>query len=376
MALEFNDPLAHLIEAGSDFFLMPSRYEPCGLNQMYSLRYGTIPIVRATGGLADTVHDYAFETGKGNGFVFEEYTGEALLAAIRRALTLYQKKRPWKKLVSEVMKIDHSWGSTAKRYVQIYERAQAKRRGGRHPRSCSRTRPGSSDPGEGRSLPFRGAGIRSDSFYWADSIRSLCSARVAASPCSSGTRKESESVPENEAQTGTPRVDQGLTRPPEMLGIREDPFSDQADQGGAALDGDDGPRAPRGCLDHRLGLFSRCDDELDEMGSAREIGPGIVEEEGGAGVGEERARRPARSGRRLRRPSSRVRCPPVRCASAGSSTRTQCTGIPGPRPSRDSSPSVPPRSRPAGERRRRSSSPSRGSGKCAPRRAARTFGPG
>lgn len=129
VALEFNDPLAHLIEAGSDFFLMPSRYEPCGLNQMYSLRYGTIPIVRATGGLADTVHDYAFETGKGNGFVFEKYTGEALLATIRRALTLYQKKRPWKKLITEVMKIDHSWGSTAKRYVQIYERAQGKREG-------------------------------------------------------------------------------------------------------------------------------------------------------------------------------------------------------------------------------------------------------
>ena len=126
-AVEFNDTLAHLIEAGSDFFLMPSKYEPCGLNQMYSLRYGTVPIVRATGGLADTVQDYEFETGRGNGFVFEEYSGEALLAAIKRALTLYQKKRPFKKLVTEIMKIDHSWGSAAKKYEAAYARAHAKR---------------------------------------------------------------------------------------------------------------------------------------------------------------------------------------------------------------------------------------------------------
>jgi starch synthase len=129
VALEFNDKLAHLIEAGSDFFLMPSKYEPCGLNQMYSLRYGTVPIVRATGGLADTVQDYEFETGRGNGFVFEEYSGEALLATIRRALALYQKKRAWKKLQTEIMKIDHSWGGAARKYVAAYERVMAKRRG-------------------------------------------------------------------------------------------------------------------------------------------------------------------------------------------------------------------------------------------------------
>ena len=128
VALEFNDKLAHLIEAGSDFFLMPSKYEPCGLNQMYSLRYGTIPIVRATGGLADTVHDYEFETGKGNGFTFEDYTGEALLEAIKRALKLYQKKRPLKKLITEIMQIDHSWDTAARKYVAAYERAIAKRR--------------------------------------------------------------------------------------------------------------------------------------------------------------------------------------------------------------------------------------------------------
>jgi starch synthase len=127
VALEFNDPLAHLIEAGSDFFLMPSRYEPCGLNQMYSLRYGTVPIVRATGGLADTVREYDPETGRGNGFVFEDYDPAALLSAIKRGLALYQKKRPWKKLVTDVMRIDHSWASAAEKYVQAYERVQAKR---------------------------------------------------------------------------------------------------------------------------------------------------------------------------------------------------------------------------------------------------------
>ncbi len=128
-SLGFNDQLAHLIEAGSDFFLMPSRYEPCGLNQMYSLRYGTVPIVRATGGLADTVQDYEPETGRGNGFVFEEYTGEAFLGAIRRGLALYQKKRPWKKLVTEIMKSDHSWGAAARKYVAAYERVIARRAG-------------------------------------------------------------------------------------------------------------------------------------------------------------------------------------------------------------------------------------------------------
>lgn len=126
--LTFNDPLAHLIEAGSDFFLMPSRYEPCGLNQMYSLRYGTIPIVRATGGLADTVHEYAPSTGRGNGFVFEEYEPEAMLDAIRRGLAVYKRKRPWKKLLSTVMQIDHSWSRAARVYVEAYQRAAATRR--------------------------------------------------------------------------------------------------------------------------------------------------------------------------------------------------------------------------------------------------------
>jgi len=127
VALEFNEPLAHLIEAGSDFFLMPSRYEPCGLNQMYSQRYGTVPIVRATGGLADTVQDYDPQTGRGSGFVFEEYAPEPLLATIRRALAAYEKKRPFKKLVTDIMKIDHSWASAAAKYVEVYRKVAARR---------------------------------------------------------------------------------------------------------------------------------------------------------------------------------------------------------------------------------------------------------
>jgi starch synthase len=127
VSLMFNNPLAHLIEAGSDFFLMPSRYEPCGLNQMYSLRYGTVPIVRATGGLADTVRPYDPETGRGNGFVFEEYTAEAMLAAIHKGLAAYGRKRSWKKLVTDVMRLDFSWTRAAGKYVEAYGRAMAAR---------------------------------------------------------------------------------------------------------------------------------------------------------------------------------------------------------------------------------------------------------
>jgi len=128
VSLSFNDPLAHLIEAGSDFFLMPSRYEPCGLNQMYSLRYGTIPIVRATGGLADTVSEHDHATGKGNGFVFEEHDAVAMLAAIGRGLAAYGRKRSWKRLLSQVMRINHSWRSAALKYVDAYKEIAAIRR--------------------------------------------------------------------------------------------------------------------------------------------------------------------------------------------------------------------------------------------------------
>lgn len=123
--LTFNDELAHLIEAGSDMFLMPSRYEPCGLNQMYSLRYGTVPIVRATGGLADTVEDFDPSNGTGTGFVFEEYEAAAMLEAIERAVVAYGDAEVWKGLVSRGMVLDYSWGASAGKYVELYGRAVA-----------------------------------------------------------------------------------------------------------------------------------------------------------------------------------------------------------------------------------------------------------
>jgi starch synthase len=113
----FDEPLAHLIEGGADMFLMPSRFEPCGLNQMYSLRYGTVPIVRAVGGLADTVEEGV------TGFVFAEYTAEALLQTLHRALAAFRDARHWLALQLAGMKEDHSWDRSAREYVRIYERA-------------------------------------------------------------------------------------------------------------------------------------------------------------------------------------------------------------------------------------------------------------
>lgn len=115
----FSEELAHLIEAGSDIFLMPSRYEPCGLNQMYSLRYGTIPIVRKTGGLADTVTE--FKNGKGNGFVFDKYDSADFLKAIKRALKLFQNREEWIKLIRLAMAYDYSWTVSAKKYIELYK---------------------------------------------------------------------------------------------------------------------------------------------------------------------------------------------------------------------------------------------------------------
>ncbi len=118
--LGFNNELAHLIEAGSDMFLMPSRYEPCGLNQMYSLRYGTIPIVRATGGLDDTIEDYDPVTGSGTGFKFRSYDPTDLLTAIDRALELFQDKPAWRRMMKQGMMKDFSWEASAKKYVTLY----------------------------------------------------------------------------------------------------------------------------------------------------------------------------------------------------------------------------------------------------------------
>ncbi|MEO7788254.1 MAG: glycogen synthase GlgA [Vicinamibacterales bacterium] len=115
----FDERLNHLIEAGADMFLMPSRFEPCGLNQMYSLRYGTLPIVRATGGLRDTVED-AGQGGTGTGFVFTQYTPGALVDAIRRALAAYRSPDLWRGIQRRAMRQDHSWDASAREYVKVY----------------------------------------------------------------------------------------------------------------------------------------------------------------------------------------------------------------------------------------------------------------
>jgi starch synthase len=124
--LRFDDPLAHLIEAGSDMFLMPSKYEPCGLNQLYSLKYGTVPIVRKTGGLADTIENYDPATGQGTGFAFIDYDAQEFLATIQRALKVYQNKEAWAILMKNGMKKDFSWETSAKKYVEIYRKALQK----------------------------------------------------------------------------------------------------------------------------------------------------------------------------------------------------------------------------------------------------------
>jgi starch synthase len=118
--LGFNDELAHIIEGGSDIFLMPSRYEPCGLNQMYSLVYGTVPVVRETGGLADTVIKYNEKTGEGNGFLFKQYEVEPMIRELKRALKLFEDKKSWTRIMKNGMKSDFSWDSSAKKYIDLY----------------------------------------------------------------------------------------------------------------------------------------------------------------------------------------------------------------------------------------------------------------
>ncbi len=125
----FDERLAHLIEAGADLFLMPSRFEPCGLNQMYSLRYGTVPLVHATGGLADTVRNFDAVTGSGTGFTFDEYSPQALLGTLRWALGVFMDRRTWQRIQQSGMRQDHSWAASARRYVEVYERAIASRVG-------------------------------------------------------------------------------------------------------------------------------------------------------------------------------------------------------------------------------------------------------
>ena len=129
----FDDALAHRIEAGCDFFLMPSRYEPCGLNQMYSLRYGTAPIVRATGGLADTVQDFDPQSRRGTGFVFQRYEASEMLGALRRAFTVYRQPHLWSELRANGMACDFSWRRSADGYDDLYREARARVATGRVP---------------------------------------------------------------------------------------------------------------------------------------------------------------------------------------------------------------------------------------------------
>jgi starch synthase len=122
--IAYDNTLAHKIEAGADVFFMPSRYEPCGLNQIYSLRYGTVPVVRATGGLDDTIEPFDPVSGRGTGFKFSEYTGPALLAAVREALAAYADKKAWQRLQTNGMAKDFSWNASALEYGRLYDVAR------------------------------------------------------------------------------------------------------------------------------------------------------------------------------------------------------------------------------------------------------------
>jgi starch synthase len=125
--IAYDNALAHKIEAGSDMFLMPSKYEPCGLNQIYSLKYGTVPIVRATGGLDDTIEPWDPRSGKGTGFKFYDYSGESLLLTIKDALRAFHDQASWQTIMRNGMNKDFSWTASAKEYGRVYERARQMR---------------------------------------------------------------------------------------------------------------------------------------------------------------------------------------------------------------------------------------------------------
>jgi starch synthase len=127
MIFAYDNALAHQVEAGADIFLMPSRYEPCGLSQMYSMRYGTVPVVRAIGGLADTVQEFDPEMGSGMGFRFGHYDVDAFMWAIRRALSFWDKPDVWRKIAVNGMTADFSWATSARKYLDVYQRAAARR---------------------------------------------------------------------------------------------------------------------------------------------------------------------------------------------------------------------------------------------------------
>ncbi|MBN1353044.1 MAG: glycogen synthase GlgA [Candidatus Omnitrophica bacterium] len=120
--IKFDDEFAHMIEAGSDMILIPSRYEPCGLNQFYSMRYGTLPVVRATGGLDDTVSDIFENYRSGNGIKFQDATKTGLEEAVRRAISLYNDREKWQDVQKRIMKLDFSWDKSALRYKELYQK--------------------------------------------------------------------------------------------------------------------------------------------------------------------------------------------------------------------------------------------------------------
>lgn len=124
--LRFDPELASKIYAASDIFIMPSRYEPCGMSQMISFKYGSIPVVRSTGGLSDSVQEYDAKTRQGTGFMFNDYRPEAFLSAIKRALTTYQRREPWRMLVKKDMGLDFSWSVAARAYKTLYESMRQK----------------------------------------------------------------------------------------------------------------------------------------------------------------------------------------------------------------------------------------------------------
>src|SRR4030067_1546969 len=126
VTISFDDSLAHKIYAGSDFFLIPSKYEPCGLGQLISMRYGSIPIGSKTGGIADTIEDYNPLISKGTGFLFSDYTSSAMQDAIKRALCVYTDRDKLKKMILSAMNMDFSWKSSAERYIELYKHAMGK----------------------------------------------------------------------------------------------------------------------------------------------------------------------------------------------------------------------------------------------------------
>ena len=117
----FNDDLARKIYAASDIFLMPSKFEPCGLSQIMAMRYGTIPVARKTGGLIDTVSDFLVDNENGNGFLFEEYSSDSLFGILKKAVGLYNNRMIWERIVANAMKSDFSWTKSAQKYIDLYE---------------------------------------------------------------------------------------------------------------------------------------------------------------------------------------------------------------------------------------------------------------